>query len=863
MPNSPVSTAYRFTTAGSLEHNPTALRQRASSALSTAPTGTTFVTRREGQMLAHYLVMPGEGHAEPIIAAKSIAARAEKSEAPDLSLNEAYAVLQMPANGVPGSNPQMNAEIAAVVDAASSSLRDGEWVAVSIRRPSQQEVVQHSKWLSQYGVHTHHSKEASAVLVSLWSGADTSAHAQDLLQQVAGALPGFDMPRYAQAVASGRVKFGFALGALLGAAYALVPQFVDVALPYPMLGYAVAGASCVGFVLAALDKLPSRAKRIRARMRSGLVPAPPRRIIPAAGAKTQKTDAEGNVTQVARNGAYPLSNEAFLVGAVTPLTVIAPHAGAQSGAGMTAQRSVPPQLFSAEGPLVGYSGDDQVHLTDDGDWRGLMALGAAGSGKSVLIQGIWGYDSMRKTGIVGRRRGKFNSMVAFDTKDGKSATAYVQWARDAGQPVIRTKEDFDAWNNSGRLAPPLVVIDMADQSATFGVELFPGAGDPVNRARRAVNALKYTFGATSIGPESFATLSRVLIGAFAVTPSVAAEAKVEVGRSAFYYAGLLLGTRGDELGSQLADALRSAGERDGDQNALDASGYLAPLYGPKVTPAQRRSLTSAPQNKMEQMLAAEQWWSRPTRPSWASLLEANASVVVNFGQSGGFLMDAEQREQLASLMLYTLHEEIKLTCVGWQDEGRSVSIYADELKHIAGNSPDVVNWARQDGRSFGVRLIVATQEPEQLEDSVRRTVMGLGTLVAFKQDDVDVIRQVIANIDIDGGGWEASDLRNLPQFHAIVRTHFDGQSLTPFTVRVAFFEGMRGDEFVRAQRSIASLEGTPVARAAAAAVESAPAPVADAAPEPNPVGDAAAFAVFDPDAQPADLPPTLPGMYEQ
>jgi hypothetical protein len=796
----PTSTAFRFTTAGSLEANPTLLRQRASVALSVAPSGTTFLTRREGGMLAHYLVMPGTAEAEPINAAKAVAARLEQAEAPDLSGVSAIAVLQMPGDGVPGSNPQMNAEIAAVVDAASSSLRDGEWVACSIRKPSSSEVVGHGKWLGQYAVHTHHSKEANAVVMSLWAGADSAGQAQSLLQQVAGALPGFDMPRRALAITAKSTRLVFGAGAAAGAGYALVPQFVDVALPYPQLGWALVAACSGALLLSALNRLPSRAKHLRARLAAGLVPAPPRRVIPAAGARKERTDQQGNITQTARNAAYPLHPEAYLVGAITPLTLVAPHAGAQSGGGQTASRAVPPQLLTAVGPLFGYAdGEAPVHLTDEGDWRGLMALGAAGSGKSALLQGIFGYDAARKSGQVLHPSGRFNAQVAFDTKDGASAAEYIAWAEAAGLPIVRTAEDLNAWAAGDRRQPPVVVLSVADVHASLGLELFPGVGDPMNRARRAVNALKYTFGDTAIGNESFATLSRVLIGAFTVTESIAKEANVETGRSPFYYAGLLLGARGDEMGVRLAQAIRSAGERDKNAQALDASGYLAFLYDPKVTGSARARLQQAPQNKMEQMLAAEQWWSRPSRPSWQSLLEHNASVIVDFGARDGFLMDEEQREQIASLMLYTLHEEIKLHAVGWQEQNRMVSIYADELKHIARNSPDVINWARQDGRSFGVRLIVATQEPEQLEDSVRKTVMGLGTLVAFRQSEATVIRAVLDNISVDGTGWEQKDLSQLPDFHAIVRTHHAGTPLTAFTARVAYFRGMRGPQFIAAQ----------------------------------------------------------------
>lgn len=813
MSKTPLSTAYRFTTAGSLDVNPTSIRQRASVALSVAPAGTTFLTRREGQMLAHYMVMPGAADAQPIHAAKAVAAHIELVDAPDLSDITALAVLQMPADGQPGSNPQLNAEIAAVVDAASSALRDGEWVACAVRKPTGGEIAAHGKWLGQYSVHTHHSKEANAVMVSVWAGADSTGQAQSLLQQVAGALPGFDMPRRAVPITGKQTKVMFGAGGVAGAGYALLPQFVDVALPYAPAGWAVAAIGVGGVLLSVLDKLPSREKHLRARLAAGLVPAPPKRIVPAAGARPQKTDEQGNITQVARNAAYPIHPETFMVGALTPLTLVAPHAGAQSGGGQTASRAVPPQLFSAVGPLFGYAdGDKPVSLTDEGDWRGLMALGEAGSGKSVLLQGVFGYDAARKSGQVLRPSGQFNAQVAFDTKDGASAAEYIAWAQSAGMPVIRTRNDFDAWLKSGTdRRSPLVVLQVADQAspddageAPLGLDLFPGTGDSMNRARRAVGALKYTFGEQSIGPESFATLSRVLVGAFAITDTIAAEAQVETGRSPFFYAGLLLGTRGDEVGVRLAQAIRTAGERDNNADALNAHAVLAPIYAPNVSVSSRSRLVQAPQNKMEQMLAAEQWWSRSTRPTWRSLLEYNASVVIDFGAVNGFLMDEQQREQLASLMLYTLHEEIKLHCVGWQDMGRLVTVYADELKHIARNSPDVINWARQDGRSFGVRLVVATQEPEQLEDSVRKTVMGLGTLVAFRQSEATVIKAVLDNISIDGTGWEQKDLSQLPDFHAIVRTHDAGAPLTAFTARVAFFRGMRGPEFIAAQNN-----GTP------------------------------------------------------
>src|SRR5690606_23929162 len=132
------------------------------------------------------------------------------------------------------------------------------------------------------------------------------------------------------------------------------------------------------------------------------------------------------------------------------------------------------------------------------------ALGAAGSGKSALLQGIFGYDAARKSGQVVRPSGRFNAQVAFDTKDGASAAEYVAWAQAAGLPIVRTRRDFEAWVKGPRTLPPVVVLTVADTrvpadpaDAPLGLDLFPGSGDSMNRARRAVGALKYTFGAQS------------------------------------------------------------------------------------------------------------------------------------------------------------------------------------------------------------------------------------------------------------------------------------------------------------------------------------------------------------------------------
>lgn len=777
------TTAFQFSRAGALEPNPTLMRQRASAGLASTPDGTTFIALREGARLQHYVVLPGTvslaGGAMEL--AKAVAARAEEVEAPDLSVVGAVATMQYERGSIAGSNSLLNADIQAVVDVAATSLRDGEWIAFSVRRPTRGETKANRRWVEARGTATHHSLDVSAVVTSLWVGGVDKAAASGVLRRIAGALPGFDLRVEVKSVTRTAATAAAALVAALLAAASVGAGVVPFEVPYGWVGWVLAAVAAVVAAGLGLGRLPSRATAARAAMRSGLVPPPPRRAFAPARPSRERMNQDGTVTP-ASPGDYPLAPNSFMVGAIVPLSVVAPHAGAESGAQETQSRVAPPALREPIGPLLGSNADAPVYLSEADDWQGFLALGEAGSGKSALLQAMWGYDAARKAGLLSSPggRGAFNAMVAFDTKgDAKSADEYVAWSQAAGDRVVR--------------------IDFADAAAETGIELFPAHGDPVTRARRVVNALRYVFGEQSIGAESFTTLTRVFVGAFSVTDTVADEAGVERGRSPFYYANLLLLSRGDDVGVRLAQAIRTAGDRDGDADAVTATEMLSALYDPQRTSAQRAALVKAPQNKLEQLLAAEHWWSRPRRASWRSLLEHNASVVINLGIANGQLADEELREQVAAMMMYTLHEEIKSSCVGWFEAGKLVSIYADEVKHIAGNNARVVSWIRNDARSFGARAVFATQFPQQLEPEVRSTAMGFGTLVCFAQREARVISEILASLAVDGSSWTPADISGLPRFTAIVRTTLQGSGLTPFTVQVPDFESMRGSEFIAAQ----------------------------------------------------------------
>jgi hypothetical protein len=289
---------------------------------------------------------------------------------------------------------------------------------------------------------------------------------------------------------------------------------------------------------------------------------------------------------------------------------------------------------------------------------------------------------------------------------------------------------------------------------------------------------------------------QVFCAAFAVTPEVARAADVSETGSPFYYANILLGGRGDPVGIALAGAIKSEVARNdmvmGSGTDLgNAAEKLQALYQGK-TPAQRAQLTDAPRNKVSAILAAESWWARPKKITWDAILQNHMAVIMNTGiTQSGDQEDDQLVSQVSAMMMYTLYEAIKRSCSGWYEEGRGVSIYADELKLLAGSSATVITWLRDQGRGYGVRPVFATQYPEQLSEEVRNSVMGFGTLLAFAQNNPKVVNTLVADLILSGDSWEGSDVANLPAFETIVRATVNRQRQTPFTVKIRDFWGDR------------------------------------------------------------------------
>lgn len=784
------SRIFRMTKSGTLQLSPTDLENAAASALAGAADGATFLTLATEGGLEHLFIvddLPGQEGVAFSVARAMAAHSDEVDQVPDLTQVGGIARLLFRVGTAPLQDTQAGADFSALSRIIGDMLKPGEWVAVSTRKAKQRtEVRWQAQWLDYHGMRTHHSRKSGAPVAQFWAGAHTPARANEVLMRAASAIPGFGLSVRTQTVSTRRPALMWMLFAVIASVISW-SGFALAALPAAGASAAVAATvlTAIG-VLTWRGYLPSLWRTVRRGLPLARLPRAPIRLSrpkPPQAAKSATTvGRDGGVVvteQGSFDGDYPLAPSAFLVGAHIPLAFVAPHTGAASGNSSTMARVAPSELRERIGPPIGINHDAMTYLSAMDLWAGLALLGLPGSGKTAFMEHLWGVmcaERVRPSGAVGFPQQ--HALIAFDTKgDGIASQQYARWSEHTGDRAL--------------------VVQTADPTDPIGIDLFPDMGIGATAwARQVTNALMYIWGADSIGPRSFDTLTRVLAAAKLVTPAISDRVTVRrltPGSSPFYFANVLLTNLGDEAGIELAAAIADAAAAPGaDPELADVVAELAPVYGPGRTASQRNGLVDAPRTKVAALMAAEHWWSRPKQTTWKALLENNIAVIVNTGASpSGLLPDDKLRMDLSGLLLYTLAEEIKRTCIGWFEKGRAVSVFSDEVKHIAAASAEVITWMRYDARANGVRAVFATQTPETLAPPVRAAILGFGTLMMYAQNDAKTVSELVTDLKLSGGQWDSSDISNLGQYEAIVRATAGGRRLEPFTVTVPDYRGQR------------------------------------------------------------------------
>ncbi|WP_139186822.1 hypothetical protein [Arthrobacter crystallopoietes] len=398
---------------------------------------------------------------------------------------------------------------------------------------------------------------------------------------------------------------------------------------------------------------------------------------------------------------------------------------------------------------------------------------------SLLTRTLFGWHCLERVAPSGRPGfpGRNNTLIAFESK-GDGVAKYRAWAHSMGDRTL--------------------VIDVADPN-TPGIDLFAVPGSNEEKALFFTNAMTYTFGKDAIGYRSATTLKAVLNAALAVNDELIESiegrnpAVIRTGMSPMYYAYLLLAGRSDKVGVELAEGIKARAvklrERGNPDPVIDAGWAAIAFLYDGTTPSKRAGLTEAPFSKIEDLLALEQWWSPSRRKvTWDQIIDGHKSVVINTGTSAtGAVLDDSVNHAISSLLMFSLQNALKRLTSGWLEQQRYVTIFADELSLLSGSSPEVIGWIRDQGRSYGIRAILATQRPEQLGPQLRSNFLTYATLISFSQTDVGTAQEIAANLG-GHGEWTQEDIQFLEPFHVVIRSEVDQKRQSAFIVKLPNFE---------------------------------------------------------------------------
>lgn len=850
------------------------------------PDGTTLAMYRDGESSTRcFATFPEDGQRAEALAkqlAQAVKARAVLVEDGWSLASPAVARVRVRSNRDLGQSTLANSSPDTFPSEVAKSLSEGEWVAFALRRPTRAEQVANAELRKSRGQTQHYSRETGAAVASIYAGAASAGAAKQNAQLAVAAMPGIDVDTRVVTPPSKLVYalIPLAAAAVLGALSAYVGVIFDVlaqvlrTLPVsmpPSLPDLLRWGAIAFAVLAlgvGVGVIPSLATRRRRLLDVGRAPTSMRRWtrhgVKMGGNRVSVGDGGELEQQSKGDGEYPLFASGLILHPVVMLSPAMPH-GDSSFATATAGggRRAPAALRELIGPVVAADELGPIRLSAADAYAGAFVLGEPGSGKSYLLEAIWGWWCMVTDRSAGTRPASLAAADALASAEpeeididldepaptGRRSLPAAPAAEPAPRPMapqpwadvegagaerarraraaikglpkhitligFDTKGDaastrqWSAW--ASKMGLEHLVVDFAEVGQTFGIELFPMPKDngvfdaprtPKRYAENVVDALKVAFGEDAIGPRSWASLIAAFeVGAIlSMRPHLVPDAYAELrGSSPWKYASVLLGNSGDEKGQGLADGIFQAAATSSltDPWIESAQEAILPMYGGGVTATKRRDLFDAPRTKVLPLLAVESWWSRPVQASWAELLEAGRPIILNFGQApSGHRLSDTIREQMSAFVLYSLREAIIDSCSGWQSQGKAFAVFADEVKHLAGEANDeVLSWLRVDGRSFGANPHFATQFPSQLTEEVRNTMLGYGTRIVFRQQNELVREQIARNVSTEGVEWTGGQVESLRAYTPIIKTTVANQSVAGFTAQVPEFAKMSADEF--------------------------------------------------------------------
>ena len=468
-------------------------------------------------------------------------------------------------------------------------------------------------------------------------------------------------------------------------------------------------------------------------------------------------------------GRVPRFPRSAAKGKMLPVWQLGEWAAGDPRSGTSApMKLAPAEALEHQGALIGEDPTgQQCRLPDELRYRGVIAYGDPGVGKTTLLLNLLAHDSER------RSRGEHVVPIWIETK-GEGAQRAYEVMRDHGvEPLVLT--------GMTAAGPRLELIDRSR---------------PFEAAHLLTEAMRYAFEADDIH-EASADVLRSVFEAAVVFPADAARKigvpchhQPNIMELAFRILGGI-----PELTKDVHKVMKVAVPEERRRAVMrfwDLSRY------------ERDRVMGPARNKLSGLTAVAGLFE-PLDPetqldrhsvTFGEILRRAQPTVINLGRgrieaqpSENGAHDAESIEtaltaqRAAGMSMFVLWHTIQNECHDWQADGKAISVFSDELKDISGfGKPglEIVQAMADQGRSRGVLPSFGTQRPDQLVHTTRAAVDSFSTQAYFK------LRAIEANTAASDqlfGEYTAEEIAALPEHWCALSLAAAGRKPAAFTLK--------------------------------------------------------------------------------
>lgn len=513
----------------------------------------------------------------------------------------------------------------------------------------------------------------------------------------------------------------------------------------------------------------------------------PKRMTRSADRKTKLGGDEGGSTTRKRlkAHAYPTQRSTLIV---PPTNIIALYTPIGDYAAKSQQLRPVPDVLSTDGIYLGVDQTGRKAYLQPSQLYGDIAItGEAGSGKSVMVQGIMQWADLARTTTDSKIWGEDTRIIDFEMKDDAGVNA-MRAFRQHHWPNQNNKH-----GNVSYLADPryacidlLGMLDGKDARATgqaiaASMQASFNKGDIMNDSLDVITSgMTIAVAVSRYEQTNPGDIVRRVHDLEARYPG--AGSLVQQQSPVGWCLVALSGAEGQTGAARaLGQVVRGLSVENADNTDLAQAARAAEqLYGrpdakghTTVSETQLKNNTKASVNKVRQLTDVEHVFTpRRARLTWRQVLQHPGDYHFVLAPHEGHRIPTPMDRVLGAWMLHQLCATIMTECQGWDAQGKHTMIVCDELSMLSAADDSSLAHIKDQMRSFGVIAVFATQYPEQLSDMLLRSFMGYATLIAFKTPDPTTAMQIAARLSDEEGedGWNTGAVMNLMQYQCAVRT---------------------------------------------------------------------------------------------